>query len=156
MRLVYLETTIVSYLAARTSRDPIVAAHQVLTRRWWKARRAEFELCISEAVLVEAAAGDQRAAARRLELIQGIRSVPIDTRATQLAGDLLHKGGLPPAAKLDAIHIALAASANADLLLTWNCKHIANASLRPRIELICRDAGFRPPTICTPLELLER
>lgn len=47
----------------------------------------------------------------------------------------------------------MAAVHGMDYLLTWNCRHIANATLRVKIEELCRDAGFEPPTICTPLEL---
>lgn len=62
-------------------------------------------------------------------------------------------GALPPKARVDALHVAMAAAHGMDYLLTWNCKHIANASLRGRIEDFCRAAGFEPPIICTPLEL---
>ena len=50
---------------------------------------------------------------------------------------------------------AVAAVNGMDYLLTWNCKHIANAAMRPKIEEICRNHSFEPPTICTPQELME-
>jgi hypothetical protein len=62
---------------------------------------------------------------------------------------------MPAKARLDALHVATAAVHGMDYLLSWNCKHIANAMLRSRIESICRTAGFEPPVICTPLELVE-
>lgn len=61
---------------------------------------------------------------------------------------------MPPKAEIDALHIAVAAVNGIDYLLTWNCAHIANAVMRPRIEQACRENGFEPPVICTPPELL--
>lgn len=55
---------------------------------------------------------------------------------------------------MDALHIAVAVVNGMDYLLTWNCTHLANATLRPRVEAACRDLGYEPPTICTPEELL--
>ena len=99
--------------------------------------------------------GDAGAATRRVALLEGIRVVPLDDAVRALSRHLLARGGLPAKAAQDAVHVAAAASARADFLLTWNCTHIANAALRPRIESICREAGFRPPVICTPVELME-
>jgi hypothetical protein len=56
---------------------------------------------------------------------------------------------------VDALHIAVATVQGIEYLLTWNCTHIANAAMRPRIEAICRSLGYEPPTICTPQELME-
>lgn len=156
MRSVYLETTIVSYLVARPSRDGVVAGHQQLTRAWWRDRRASFALFVSQAVLQEAAAGDATASVRRLALIGGLRKLDVTDDALALAARLMREVRLPPKAALDALHVGIAAAHRMDLLLTWNCKHIANATFRPRIESTCRDMGFVPPVICTPLELMER
>lgn len=153
--VVYIETTIISYLAARTSRKIVTAGQQRLTADWWKLRRPDFELVVSDAVHVEASRGDSAAAQRRIELLEGLRIIPLNDEVRAIAQRLITNGGIPPKAAQDAIHVAAAASGNADFLLTWNCTHIANAALRPRIELICREAGVRPPVICTPLELME-
>jgi hypothetical protein len=72
-----------------------------------------------------------------------------------LAGRLLEGAALPASAKIDALHIAVATVHGIDFLLTWNCKHIANAVTRPKIEAICRAFGYEPPVTCTPLELME-
>ena len=152
---VYVETTIISYLAARPSRDTVIAGHQRVTSEWWSRRRSMYEVVISDAVVIEAVRGDSAASARRLALLDGIRRVPLDEAARTIARQLVARGGLPTKAAQDAVHVAAAASARADFLMTWNCSHIANAALRPRIESICLDAGFRPPVICTPLELME-
>ena len=75
--------------------------------------------------------------------------------ATRLAADLIRSGGMPENAKIDALHIAVAAVHGMDYLVSWNCRHIANATMRGRIEAICRNGGFEPPVICTPLELTK-
>ncbi|HRK30004.1 MAG TPA: hypothetical protein PLD59_02920 [Tepidisphaeraceae bacterium] len=73
----------------------------------------------------------------------------------ELSQLLLMRHALPMKARVDAIHIALAATNSIDYVLTWNCKHIANATLRSKIEASCREAGYNPPILCTPFELLE-
>jgi predicted nucleic acid-binding protein len=151
---VYVETTIVSYLAARLSRDLIVAAHQQLTEEWWLQRRSSFDLFTSQVVVREAAAGDREIAQRRLDLLAEIPLLAIDDAALELAKRLLHRGMIPARAAEDASHIAIATIHGMDYLLTWNCKHIANAQMQKAVAEICRAAGYEPPTICTPEELM--
>jgi predicted nucleic acid-binding protein len=151
---VYIETSIISYLAARRSRELIVAAQQQTTHEWWEAHRGRFDPVVSEVVIREAEAGDSRAARRRLGFLDGVRTVPLSDASEALARALLIEAGLPRKAALDAAHVAAAACNGVNYLLTWNCRHIANAVLRPRLESACRGAGFEPPIICTPYELL--
>ena len=151
---IYLETSVISYLTAWPSRDLVRAGHQETTREWW-ATRTTFELYISQLVLEEAAAGDPAAAAKRLEALRDVPVLELTTEATGLGRDLVLEAALPAKAAADALHIAIAAVQGMDCLVTWNCTHIANAMMRPRIEAICRANGFEPPIICTPLELLE-
>jgi hypothetical protein len=149
---VYVETSIVSYLRARRSRDIVIAARQELTRRWWK-NRASYRLFISQLVRDEAALGDPTVRARRLHALRGIPILTMTDQATELAGELVRRGALPKKATVDAFHIAVAAAHQVEYLLTWNCRHIANATMRGTIEEICRSAGLLPPVICTPEEL---
>lgn len=151
---IYVETSIVSYLTARPNRDLVRAAHQEVTREWWATREA-FELFISQLVLDEAAAGDAGAAAQRLEALRDLPLLELTAEVTALSVHLLREAALPPKAAADAFHIAFAATHGVDFLLTWNCTHIANATMRPKIEAICRMNGFDPPVICTPLELAQ-
>lgn len=151
---VYLETSIISYLAARPSRDLVTAARQQLTHEWWELRRAAFEVCVSELVLAEAAAGDPDAAERRARLIRDIPSLSIPEEAVALAEKLVQAAGLPARAAADALHISVAACHGIDYLLTWNSTHIANAEFRPKVEKACRDNGFESPVLCTPDELM--
>ncbi|SMF96571.1 PIN domain-containing protein [Methylomagnum ishizawai] len=150
---VYVETSVISYLAARVSRDLIVAGHQQISQEWWDTRQ-DWDLSISALVVSEARSGDASAAERRLALLEGLPLLSLNDPAIELAERLLKGAALPEKAKEDALHIAIAAVHGIDYLLTWNCKHIANAVKRPLIETLCEMAGYRPPVICTPEELL--
>jgi len=152
---VYLETTIVSYLTARPSRDLITAAHQQITQQWWETQRARFDLFVAPPVMQEAQAGDPEAAARRVAALHGIPLLALSAEAAGLAQGLIEQGPLPDSAVVDALHIAIATVNGIHYLLTWNCTHIANAAIRSDIEDVCRARGYEPPVICTPEELLE-
>jgi PIN domain len=150
----YVETTVISYLTALPSRDLLLAAHQQVTRDWWSTRDA-FELFVSQFVLDEASAGDTAAAELRLAVLRDLVLLDLTREATQLAAELIRGGGVPGKAQIDALHIAVASVHGMDYLVSWNCTHIANATMRGRIEAICRGVGFAPPVICTPLELVK-
>lgn len=152
---VYVETSVVSYLTARPSRDLIVAAHQEITRAWWARERAKYDLFASEAVIREARAGDPEAAAQRLVLLDSFAMLDINFEVEALAREVLARGAMPPIAALDALHVAVAAWHGVNYLLTWNCRHIASAHVRPRIDAICRARGIVAPQLCTPEELTE-
>jgi hypothetical protein len=154
MPRLYLETTIISYLTARPSGDLVTAAHQRITARWWVTRRDAFALHVSELVLREAEAGDPDFAARRLGLAAGLPVLALTPEAAALADRIVRATGLPGRAAADALHIAVSAVHGMDFLLTWNCRHIANAALRGRIEAACREHGYAAPVLCTPEELL--
>ncbi len=149
---VYIETTVPSYLTARPSRNLIRAAHQQLTREWWH-RRGEFDLYVSRLVLLECGAGDPDAAAERTAALAGLPVLDEAEAIITLAENLVDGVPLPTKASADAVHIAASAVHRMEYLLTWNCRHIANATLRSRVEAICRAAGLEAPLICTPEEL---
>ena len=153
---VYLETSVVSYLVGRLSRDVVVLGNQELTREWWSSRRGEYSLFISEVVIGEASIGDAELASQRLALANNLPVLAVTEEAERLAPLLLKAAGLAPNAETDALHMAVAAVHGMDYLLSWNCKHIANATIRRAIERQCRLSGYEPPVICTPQELLER
>lgn len=151
---VYLETTIPSYLTAWRSVELSMAAKQQTTRKWWDERRELFDLFISDAVLLEAAAGDSNAARRRLEVLDGIAVLNPLPEADAIAATLISRLALPNRALTDAAHIAICVVHGIDYLLTWNCAHIANATFQPIIDEVCDDLGFSTPVICTPDQLM--
>ena len=151
---VYIETSIPSYLTARPSNDIRAMANQNTTLEWWENHRKNFDLFISEFVIAEASLGHPEAAKRRIEAIAGLPELAVPEDAMMLANALIAEGPLPKKAEIDAYHIAVAAVNGMEYLLTWNCTHIANAILRPKIEAVCRIHGFEPPIICTPQELM--
>jgi len=150
---IYLETTIISYLAARPSKDLITAAHQQVTHDWWQYRRRDFDLFSSQLVIQESSAGDAAVAQTRLQLLSDISLVQVNVDCVSLARALVERGPIPEKAAVDALHIAIATVHGMDYLLTWNCKHIANAEMQTAVNRICRSAGYEPPVICTPEEL---
>ena len=151
---VYLETSVLGYITSRFSRDLVTAGRQQITRDWWHTERDRYQLFVSLFVLDESEAGDPEAAAERAEVLKGVPLIEPDDKADRLADRLMREVPLPEKAIVDAAHIAIAAVNGMDYLLTWNFKHIANAVLRDRIEYTCRASGYKPPTICTPEELL--
>lgn len=152
---VYIETSILSYLTARQNNDLRVAANQNTTLEWWENRRSDFDVFVSEFVTSEVSLGDPSLAQKRLDIIEILPKLNVTEAVKALAKKLVSEGPIPDKAEMDAYHIAVAAVNGLEYLLTWNCTHIANAVLRPRIEEICRQEGFEPPIICTPQELME-
>lgn len=151
----YVETTIPSYLTSRPSRDLIIAGHQQITREWWEKRRDAFQLYISQLVVDEASGGDPAAARERLKVIQDLPLLDITPEVEVLASGILASGIIPRKAATDAAHIAVASVHGLDFLVTWNCVHIANASIAKAVAKICGQHGWECPGICTPEELLE-
>lgn len=154
METVYLETSFISYLVARPSGDLLVAAHQKTTQDWWAVRRSEFRCYVSQVVIDEASAGDPVEAQKRLAVVNTLSALDITPEAETLTQGIMATGVLPVAAARDAAHVAVAAFHGVDFLLTWNCKHLANAQIMRKIETVCRATGYRMPLICTPEELM--
>ena len=152
---VYIETSIIGYLTARPSNNLILMANLESTRQWWETRRAQFTLYISQVVLDEVARGDIEIATRRLEILRDFPLLEVSEAVQNLAAQFLTKSNLPPKAADDALHIATATVYGLDYLLTWNCRHIANAQIQKKLAQISFDAGYELPTICTPYELME-
>jgi hypothetical protein len=153
---VYIETSVVGHLTSRLSADQTVLGQMMATRQWWSARRLDFDLFTSDAVRTECARGDPEAARQRLEIVDRIASLPLTEICLELAELLLTRHALPAKARVDAIHIGIAAVNSIEYLLTWNCRHIANATLRTKIESTCRGFGYNSLVLCTPYELQER
>lgn len=154
MESVYLETTFISYLVACPSRDVIVAGHQQTTQDWWANRRSQFECSVSQVVIDEVALGDPTEVQKRLAIIGGLPTLEVTVDAETLTQAIMGAGILPPHAFPDAAHVAVSAVHSVDYLLTWNCRHLANAQITRRIAVVCQKLGHRMPIICTPEELM--
>lgn len=152
---VYVETSVVSYLTGRLSRDARVLVNQLDTRDWWQDAMAKFELVASQVVVDEARFGDPQAARDRLSALESLAVLPPSNASQALGQRLIDAHALPANAALDATHIAIAAVNGIEYLATWNFRHIANPGNASRIDQVCRDAGLRPPIICTPRQLME-
>ncbi len=155
MPRVYIETTLPSFLAARPSRDVIVAGKQATTRIWWELRAPHFELFVSPLVWDEVALGDPEVSLRRREIITGLRVLALDEETSRIAEAYMASGAIPTKAATDASHIAVATRHGMDFLLTWNCTHIANAQTLKHLNAVTISLGYELPTICTPDELME-
>lgn len=154
-RQIYIETSVISYLTARPSNDSIKTACQQITRLWWDAGRVAVSAFISPYVVEEASAGDPQAARERIEALRTIPVLPTAPEIIELAEFLVLGGGLPTKAHLDALHIACASYHQVDILLTWNCAHIANPARLPVMRGLCAARGYKLPEVVTPFELME-
>jgi hypothetical protein len=152
----YLETTIPSYLTARTSRDLTTARLQRITARWWNSWRTQFDIYVSDTVLKEASAGDPEAAQRRVTVLESFPTLESNDDSRALSLRIIERTKLPVRASVDAEHVALAAMHGMDILLTWNCAHLVNPQVAPTIEMVCRSEGYVCPTLCTPQQLMEK
>jgi hypothetical protein len=153
---VYVETTIISYLVGRLNQHNLfVAGNQEFTRRWWAERRNAFDLFASAVVLAEVNDGNVDLAAERTRLLHELTLLDVTDKAEMLQQEILRSTGIPRKAAIDALHIAVAAVNGMDYLISWNCKHIANAVTLPKVYAVCERAGYEPPFVCTPPELTE-
>ena len=151
---VYLESSVISYLTSRPSRDLVIAGHQASTNEWWSEAKAGYELFISQLVIEEISAGDKSAAEARLEVIASIPILETKEEAEELADLLLSSKAVPANSARDALHIAIAATQGIDYLLTWNFKHINNASTRALVISTVSNFGLLCPVLCSPEELI--
>jgi predicted nucleic acid-binding protein len=154
-RSIYIETSVVSYLTSRGSRDLVISAHQEETRELWPRLLTEFESFVSALVYEEAKAGNKEAAKRRLEAIESLPFLQTSNQAEQLADSLVKEGAIPEKCPEDAMHIALAAINGIDVIVTWNFSHINNPFKRAHIRKIIERSGYLCPEICSPGDLLE-
>jgi predicted nucleic acid-binding protein len=152
---VYIESTIPSYVVARPARDLLQTARQQITRDWWEGERRRHQLFTSQVVIDEISAGEKEMADRRLNLMAGIPLLDMLPTAEELVEQFLRSAILPPHAAGDAAHIALAIVHRLDILLTWNCRHIANAAIELRVKQLIEPQRLVLPLICTPEELFE-
>ena len=151
---VYIETSVVSYLTARPSRNITLASHQTFTREMWDCLD-NYDVYISELVLAEAGEGNPEAAKQRLIALEGFEELAIDQDAKDLAAALIEGSAIPASYPEDALHIAVAATNGMHVVITWNFKHLNNPFTRTIVRKIVESQGFVCPELCSPEELLK-
>ena len=151
---IYVETSVISYLAARASNDRVKAVRQQQSLALWQAQD-QFELIVSDTVIEEAVIGDASAVAERMKFCEQVPVLTVPPLAIALANRLIDEGVMPLKARTDALHIAVAAMHDVDFIASWNFRHIAGAVPRRKIEFALQEWGFASPIIATPEEILE-
>ena len=154
---VYCETSFWSYLTVRPTKDEKVARDQALTLKWWDEIAPFCDIYISQHVQMESADGGPQFAVRRLDAMQG--SFSLDgyvSEVRELSRALLVAHAVPQTEPTDAMHIATAAFYRMDVLLTWNCKHMANPVALPKTISTILKVGYECPIIITPADFLMR
>ena len=152
---IYVETSVISYLTARPSRNILTLARQELTSSWWARRDQGFEPFVSPLVLAEIGRGDANAAAMRLALCSGLPRLDVNADAESLAKRLLVDGAIPRTEPEDALHVAIAVVHQLNYIATWNFVHRVGASAKFKLQMHISRMGYTPPIIATPEELLE-
>jgi len=154
MDIVYIETSIVSHATAWPSYNPATAVLQDQAKRWMDEQAPNYELVTSQIVLAEAGRGDPDAAGRRLEMLADIPVLDDNPDTDTIADALVSRSLIPLTARLDALHVATAALAGVQYLLTQNCTHIANAHVLPQVYRLLDEFGLSGMLIATPIEFL--
>ena len=153
---VYLETSFVSYLAGGATSNAKIAVDQAYTRQWWDNEKEKVEVFVSGYTLDECESGNDEKSAKRLDFIRGVAVLPERTeQVVALARKLIEGHALSEGETTDALHIAAAAVNGMDVLLTWNCRHMANPHTLPRTRQIISSAGLFCPAIMTPRTFIE-
>ncbi len=155
MKSVYIESSVVSYITARPSRDVVTSARQAITIEWWEEYKESFDIYISELVIEEISYGNSIAAQKRLLVVEEIPILETTGNAIKLAKILISKNAVPETSVEDALHIGIATIQSTDFLLTWNFKHINNANTRDKIHEIIVQLGYKCPVLCSPEELIN-
>ena len=152
---VYVETSVISYLTSRPSRDFLVVARQEFSRQWWELRFERFDAVISGMVTSEISRGDPGAALRRAQLCEGLESLIVDEKATALAQQLIQLKAIPEQEPEDATHIAVAALNNIQFIASWNFSHLVGPEAKFKLQTQLKDLGYPVPLLATPEDLLE-
>jgi predicted nucleic acid-binding protein len=151
---VYIETTIPSfYHTERTTPEMVV--RRDWTREWWDLHRHEYEVVSRAAVLEELTDADQPQRDKMLAMLRDLEVLSVELVITEIVDSYIEHRVMPSDPRGDALHLALASFHKCDYLVTWNCKHLANARKFQHIRVVNAMLGLFIPTLITPLQLLE-
>ena len=149
-RSVYIETTIPSYYCDQ--RDEL--RHDIArTREWWERERHEYNCFTSAIVLEELSQGDYPQQVHVLEFVSDIPVLELTEEVAHIAEVYQAQTIMPKAPVADALHLAIASVYKIDFLLTWNCRHLANANKFAAIETLNLRLGLHVPRLVTPWQL---
>ena len=152
MKTVYIETTIPSFFFEIRS-EPEMVARRNWTREWWESYRHLFALVTSEGVFAELEEGNYQSKDDAINLLDSITILDAPDEIADIIDVYLDNSLMPHERLGDALHLALASYHKCDFLLTWNCKHIANANKFEHIRIINSRMGLFVPALVTPMEL---
>jgi len=155
METVYIESTIPSYLTAKPNNNVIATARQLATQRWWNERKVQYDLYTSDVVLIECNKGNSEAAEKRISSLEGIPLLEVSEEALELAAIIFKELQIPEKARDDALHIAIACVNEIDYLMSWNFKHLVNATMIRKLNRLLERTIYKTTQICTPEELTE-
>lgn len=150
---IYIEASVVSYLVARPSKDPMTSFRQVITEDWWYEELPKLDGQISRYVIEEATRGDAKLAQKRLAFLDEFNCLNYIPQIDQLANLYLKETGLPEKCRLDCQHMATASIYGIKYFASWNCKHIVNGVIIDKIQIVNDALGISTPNIRTPEEL---
>ena len=152
---IYIETSVISYLTSRPSRDFTSVTRQEFTRQWWDLCHSAFDPVISTLVMREVSRGDANAAKKRIEACAGLECLRVTDEAIELAQRLMREGLVPLTEPEDATHIALASTEKLDYIATWNFTHMVGPQQKFKLQLRLNEWGCHVPLLATPEDLLE-
>jgi predicted nucleic acid-binding protein len=151
---IYLESSVVSYLANRPSRDVRTALRQLITNEWWESIDRS-TVWVSKLVIDEVSKGNHEAAQRRLKVIDGLPIFDISQEAMELAAKLIRDGAVPKTEPEDATHIAPAVTLKARFLVTWNFSHFVGPTAKWQLMRVLESWAYDAPYLVTPEEMIE-
>jgi predicted nucleic acid-binding protein len=153
MEILYLETSVFSfYYDIRP--DPEVVARRNWTRRFWAKCIDRHSMLTGAAVLTELSRGTKPHKRDALNLAMSLPAVAINEDIKEIVAVYVHHLVMPKDPLGDALHLALASYYKCDFLVTWNCRHLANANKASHIRRINARLDLHTPALVTPLEML--
>lgn len=153
-KTVYIETSVPSFFHEARS-EPEMVARRAWTRRWWAVAPERYDLVTSPAVIDELERGEYPSRDECLKLVERLELLEITPAVLDVVDTYISRHVMPADPAGDALHLALASVHRCDFLVTWNCRHLANANKFGHIRRVNTLLGLYVPSLVTPLELLE-
>jgi len=148
---VYIDTTIPSYYVDEREEFRL---HIERTRQWWDSERLQYSAYISDLVLIELQEGTYPRQSAAIALASSLPRLAPDPDIERIVTAYLAHSLMPRHDVRDAFHLAFASPYKTDFLLTWNCRHLANARKQRHIRAVNASLSLNSPLIVTPLELV--